>query len=75
MKIIIKAQSSIRAKNGDGRLRVSINGEYREIRAVVFSKSQKNILMKAADNAQLIKAKSATEQQCRTTKHINVINN
>lgn len=54
MKIIIKAQSSTRAKNGEGRIKVNINGKYREIKAVVFSTSQKETLQHAADNAQVI---------------------
>ena len=54
MKIIIKAQSSIRAKSGDGKLKISINGEYREIREVVFLDSKGSILAQVADNEQRV---------------------
>lgn len=54
MKITIKAQSSIRAKNGVGRLKIRVDGEYHEIKAVVFSRAQSVELLRAADNAQLV---------------------
>lgn len=54
MKVVIKAQSSVRAKNGEGRLKINIDGTYHEIRAVVFSRSQSNVLLEAADNARII---------------------
>lgn len=54
MKVIIKAQSSVRAKNGEGRLRITIDGVYREIKAVVFSRAQSAALLTAADNAHIV---------------------
>lgn len=37
MKVTIKAQSSTRAKSGEGRLKICVDGKYHEIKAVVFS--------------------------------------
>lgn len=54
MKVVIKAQPSTRANTG-GTIRVSCNGHYRVIKAVVFSRKEAVVLKKAADNASIIK--------------------
>ena len=54
MKVTIKAQSSTRAKSGEGRLKICVEGTYHEINAVVFSRKQSEALLQAADNAQLV---------------------
>lgn len=56
MKVTIKAQSSTRAKSGEGRLKICVDGRYHEIKAVVFSRAQSEALLRAADNAQLVPA-------------------
>ena len=56
MKVTIKAQSSSRAKSGEGRLKICVDGKYHEIKAVVFSRKQSEALLQAADNAQLVHA-------------------
>ena len=56
MKVTIKAQSSTRAKGGEGRLKICVDGKYHEIKAVVFSRAQSEALLRAADNAQLVSA-------------------
>ena len=56
MKVTIKAQSSTRAKSGEGRLKICVDGKYHEIKAVVFSRAQSEALLRAADNAQLVSA-------------------
>ena len=51
MKVTIKAQSSTRAKSGEGRLKICVDGKYHEIKAVVFSRKQSEALLQAADKA------------------------
>ena len=56
MKVTIKAQSSTRAKSGEGRLKICVDGKQHVIKAVVFSRAQSEALLRAADNAQLVPA-------------------
>ena len=55
MKVIIRAQSTQSTKAKVGRLKVSVNGNYHIIKAVVFSHSQSSKLLAAADNASIEK--------------------
>lgn len=54
MKITIKAQASHNAKSGIGRLKVTANGKYHVINAVVFTRSQAKILKDAAGKSKII---------------------
>lgn len=53
MKVTIKAQASKNSKLGIGRLKVTIDGNYHEVKAVVFTRSQASTLKKAADKSVL----------------------